>query len=102
MTDTRHHHCNLNIRYDQSDEQWNKLSNVYENMPGWIGYANGIPYWFGKEEQDVFVTASVEPSGLAFHAQLSDYEWEVWIEHFKSEATKALGYIVGEPEDGFL
>lgn len=102
MTDPIHHNCNLNIRYDQSAEKWSKVAILYERMPGWIGYANGIPYWFGQEEDDVFITASVEPSGLAFYAQMRDNDWKAWIESFKSLATEALGYAVGEPEDGFI
>ncbi|MEK4997321.1 hypothetical protein [Paenibacillus sp. FSL H7-0918] len=35
-------------------------------------YKNGIPYWFGQEDDDVFIVASVEPSGLSFYAQMSN------------------------------
>jgi len=94
--------CNLNIKYDLPDEEWSKISSLYERMPGWIGYKNGVPYWFGQENDDQFITASVEPSGLSFYAQLNESEWHAWIERFKTEATKVLGFDVGEPEDGFL
>ncbi|MNP77488.1 hypothetical protein D3C76_1749280 [compost metagenome] len=70
-------------------------------MPGWVGFKNGIPYWFGQEEDDIFITASVEPSGLSFDAQLNNSDWISWITMFKTEATIILGYDVGEPEDGF-
>jgi len=102
LTTKRSHNCNLNIWYYLPNEEWNKISKLYESMPGWIGYRNGVPYWFGQEEDDIFITASVEPSGLSFNAKLNNSDWFSWIERFKSEATKVLGFNVGEPEDGFL
>ncbi|WP_339240555.1 hypothetical protein MKX40_07620 [Paenibacillus sp. FSL R5-0517] len=96
------HHCNLNIRYDLPDEVWAKIAKVYERMPGWMGYNSGIPYWFGTEEDEVFIEASVEPSGLSFYAQMNSEDWTSWIESFKLEASKVLGFDVGEPEDGYV
>lgn len=93
------HNCNLNIRYDLPPEQWEKVAAIYEKMPGWIGYIEGIPYWFGEEGDAVSVSASVEPSGLFFYARMDAREWENWIEQFKAETTRALGFEVGEPED---
>ncbi len=29
-------------------------------------------------------------------------DWSSWMERFKLEATKELGFEVGEPEDGFI
>lgn len=37
MHNINSHNCNLNIRYDLPDEVWEKVSKVYESMPGWIG-----------------------------------------------------------------
>lgn len=102
MSDIHSQKCNLNIWYYLSDEVWDKVKNLYESMPGWIGFKNDIPYWFGEEDDDVFITASVEPSGLSFYAQMSDEDWRSWIGRFKLEATKALGFDVVEPEDGFM
>lgn len=93
--------CNLNIWYYLPKEVWNQVTTVYMSMPGWIGFKKGIPYWFGQEDDQVFITASLEPSGLSFYAQMSDDAWNSWIETFKLEATKVLGFAVGEPEDGF-
>ncbi|WP_245864231.1 hypothetical protein [Paenibacillus donghaensis] len=61
-----------------------------------------IPHWFEQEDDDVFIQASVEPSGLSFYTQMNKSDWDSWIERFKSEATKVLGFDVGEPEDGFM
>ncbi|ETT61693.1 hypothetical protein C173_26567 [Paenibacillus sp. FSL R7-277] len=95
------HNCNLNIGYYLPDEVWNRVAKLYERMPGWIGYIEGIPHWHGQEEDDVYIQASVEPSGLSFFARMNQSDWDSWIERFKSEATKGLGFEVGEPEDGF-
>ncbi|OWA37697.1 hypothetical protein B9G55_06525 [Saccharibacillus sp. O16] len=97
-----HHHCNLNIRYDLPHEQWEKVAEVYQAMPGWIGYMDNIPYWFGQEADEMTISASVEPSGLSLYARMEADEWKVWIETFKAKATQALGFEVGEPEDGFV
>ncbi|UQZ37545.1 hypothetical protein C2I18_15615 [Paenibacillus sp. PK3_47] len=96
------HNCNLNIWPDLPEEVWDKVADIYKRMPGWIGYTDGIPYWYGQEDNDVFIEASVEPSGLAFYAQMDKSEWDFWIGRFKAEATKVLGFEVGEPEDGFV
>ncbi|GKV54482.1 hypothetical protein NCCP2222_04290 [Sporosarcina sp. NCCP-2222] len=102
MSEIHSQKCNLNIWYYMPDEVWAKVAAIYERMPSWIGYTNGIPYWFGQEEDEVFIMASVEPSGLSFYAEMSDREWSSWIKRFKREATEALGFEVGEPEDGFV
>lgn len=33
---------------------------------------------------------------------MSNSDWSSWIERFKLEATKVLGFDVDEPEDGFM
>lgn len=94
--------CNLNIWYYMDEEIWNKVVKIYESMEGWLGFNEGIPYWFGHEEDDIFIQASVEPSGLAFYAQMESQKWLSWINRFKVEATNILGFEVGEPEDGYM
>jgi hypothetical protein len=101
MSEIRTYNCNLNIWYYLSESVWDKVSEVYMKMPGWLGFKEGIPRWFGEEDDPIFIEASVEPSGLAFYAHMKKDEWESWIENFKQEATKVLGFEVGEPEDGF-
>ena len=77
--------CNLNIRYDLPKEIWDKVPLVYEKMNGWIGFGkdgngeNGIPYWFSYNEEEKFILASVEPSGLQFSANMELNEWMEWI-----------------------
>lgn len=95
MNEITSHHCNLNIWAHLPDEVWNTVANIYERMPGWRGYIDGIPHWFGLEDEDVYIQASVEPSGLSFYAQMNQSDWDSWIGAFKSEATKVLGFEVG-------
>jgi adenylosuccinate synthase len=38
----------LNIPYDLSEQEWAKVSAVYESMDGWLGDKNG-PTWYGQE-----------------------------------------------------
>lgn len=100
------HECNLNIRYDLPQGTWNKVSEVYEQMPGWLGYGDGengesgIPYWFNYNTDEKSVLASVEPSGLQFIANMETEEWQEWKALIKQIASKTLGFKVGEIEEG--
>ena len=98
--------CNLNIRYDLPDELLDKLPLIYEYMTGWLGLGDkengqeGIPYWFSYNENEKFVLASLEPSGLMFIGKMDAEEWKEWIFEFKQKATQILGFKVGEIETG--
>lgn len=95
------HNHNLNIHYSAPALVWDKISRLYTEMPGWIGFSGGIPYWFGLEHEKRTISASVEPSGLQFYARLPGDEWDSWFSLFKQKASVILGYEAGEPEDGF-
>lgn len=101
MSNVNSFNCNLNIWYYLDDEVWDKVPSIYESMEGWLGFQNGIPYWFGYDEDEVYIEASIEPSGLSFYAQMEENQWIEWIGLFKLKATDILGFEVGEPEDGF-
>lgn len=73
--------------------------NFINKCLNWNGYIDGCPQWYGTDDR--VIEASAEPSGLQLYAKLSDEEWNRWFELFKQKATAALGYPVGEPEDGF-
>lgn len=98
--------CNLNIRYDLPKEVWDQLETVYNQMTGWIGFGkngkgeDGIPYWFGYDENEKHILASIEPSGLHFSANMEENEWNSWKSDFKKLATEILGFKVGEIEEG--
>ena len=93
------YNINLNIHYSAPQEVWDKLEKLYSEMPGWIGFYDGCVIWYGEGEK--LIEACVEPSGLQFFAKMEPAEWESWIALFKSKASVALGYEIGEPEDGF-
>ncbi|MCT4596524.1 MAG: hypothetical protein N4A50_01420 [Vallitalea sp.] len=95
------HNHNLNIHYSLLHETWDKISNLYSQMPGWINFINGIPYWFGTDEEQKSISASVEQGGLHFYSRMPNEEWEDWFNLFKEKATELLGFKVGEPEDEF-
>ena len=93
------HNHNLNIHYTAPNEVWDKLEELYTEMPYWNGYGDGCPRWYGIDGK--LIEVSVEPSGLQFYAELPQEEWEQWFALFKNRATVLLGFPVGEPEDGF-
>lgn len=93
-------HMNLNIRYDAPEEVWNKIPAIYEQLDGWMGFGNGIPYWFSFNENEKHIYASSEPGGLSFSGLMNDQEWSTWVKKIKYLATQTLGYKVGEIETG--
>lgn len=95
------HNHNLNIHYSSSKDTWEKLARLYSEMPGWSGFIDEIPQWYAQNDDERIITASVEPSGLQFYAELPQEEWDVWFDQFKCRASELLGFEVGEPEDGF-
>lgn len=93
------HNVNLNIHYSAPAEVWEKLQNIYREMPYWKSTPDGCPTW--ASEEGYYVEVSVEPSGLQFFAKMPQQEWDSWIAVFKEKATAILGYEIGEPEDGY-
>lgn len=99
---------NLNIRYDLPKETWDiVIPEIYKKLEGWIGFATeeieyrkGLPHWFGFDENQKHICASVEPSGLHFVGLMEDEEWEIWKKTIKQIATQKLGFKIGEIELG--
>lgn len=90
---------NLNIHYSAPQEVWDKVIKIYAEMPYWKGFVNGCPQWYGEDGK--LIEGSVEPSGLQLYAELPQEEWNEWLQLFRDKATAALGYSIGEPEDGY-
>lgn len=88
----------LNIHYSAPQEIWDKIDEVYQSMPYWLGYDNG-PRW--EDGNEIAVTASVEPGGLQIYGTMPDDIWMKWIKEFTDKLTEVLGYPIGEPEDGY-
>lgn len=91
------HDVNLNIHYTAPDEIWDKIGKVYRSMPYWDGSAD-YPRWTGP---DIDLWASVEPGGIQIAGTMPDELWENWYHALKEKLTAALGYEIGEPEEGY-
>ena len=80
----------LNLPDDLSDADWKKVYSVFEQMDGWIdGYDD--PYWFGTEDDERYIWASEEPSGLLLCGEIEDIIWIGWITVLCAKLTLALG-----------
>lgn len=90
---------NLNIHYSAPSETWDKIAKVYEEMPYWNGFCSGCPVW--RDNDGILIEGSVEPSGLQLYAEMPQDEWNKWLCSLKEKLTSALGYPIGEPEDGY-
>ena len=91
------HVINLNIHYSAPQPIWDKIGLVYESMPYWAGYKD-VPRWSGE---NVNLWASVEPSGIQIQGSMPEEVWNEWYCLLKKKLTEALGYEIGEPEDGY-
>jgi len=94
----------LNIRYDAPDEIWAKISFIYSQMPGWLGFAeDNMPYWYSNDNSGhkKTISASVEPGGLQLYGYMSTDEWSSWLSNFIKTATSELGFEVGDVRDGY-
>lgn len=91
------HDINLNIHYTAPRKIWDKINAVYKSMPYWEG-KDPYPHWIGP---DIEIWASVEPSGIQITGSMLDDIWESWYSLLKEQLSNALGYEIGEPEDGY-
>lgn len=91
------HDINLNIHFDAPNDIWEKIGKVYASMPYWNGNKS-LPQWTGK---DVDLWASVEPSGIQIAGTMPEEIWTEWYCVLKKKLTDALGYEIGEPEEGY-
>lgn len=90
---------NLNIHYTIPQELWVKVKEIFTQMPGWTGFENGCPKWYGDGGK--IIEGSLESSGLQLYAEMPQSEWDTWLQLFKDKVTVVLGYPIGEPEDGY-
>lgn len=94
---TVEHDINLNIHYSVPEELWQKIVDVFRNMPYWNENEN-FPNWTGD---GIDLYASVEPSGIQIAGTMPQDIWNKWFDTLKKALTEVLGYDIGEPEDGF-
>ena len=91
------HDITLNIHYSAPDEVWEAIGRVYQSMPYWAGNSQG-PAWKGPE---IDLWASVEPGGIQIAGAMPQDIWDSWYPELKAKLSAALGYEIGEPEDGY-
>ncbi len=85
----------FNIRHDMHEEDWKELIETYKLMPYWTGLKpDGSAYWFGDEEEDVYIKAHITFSGLVIEGNVPDPIWAKWILEFIDRASEALGYEI--------
>ncbi len=87
----------LNIHYSAPDEIRQKIGDVYRSMPYWAGNDQG-PRWIGE---GIDLWASVEPGGIQIAGVMPEEAWQEWYCRLKTALTDALGYEIGEPQDGY-
>ncbi len=92
------HDICLNIHYSAPDEVWEKIGSVYLSMPYWAENNIISPCWKGD---NIELFACAEPGGIQICGTMPEGIWEDWIKMLKSKLTQALGYEIGEPENGF-
>lgn len=91
------HDINLNIHYSAPEEVWKKISDVYSSMP-YCDENEDLPHWVGE---NIDLWASVEPGGIQISGSMPKDIWNEWYDTLKSKLTDALGYEIGEPEEGY-
>lgn len=91
------HDVNLNIHYSAPEEVWKKIDSVYRTMPYW-SEKEDCPRWIGD---DIDLWASVETSGIQIAGTMPEEIWDEWYGVLKCRLTEALGYDIGEPEEGY-
>jgi hypothetical protein len=91
------HRVTLNIRHEQSPEDWNAVTKVYKSMPGWFPTAD-LPRWYGTEDEAKYIWASVEPGGVVFEAMMAPKLWDAWLSELSRRLSSALGQHVHDTE----
>ena len=80
----------LNLPYDLSSNDWEKVALVYKDMDGWLGHSNQA-YWYGTEQDHQYIYASIEPSGLLISGKISEMMWIGWVTKLCAKLTHTLG-----------
>jgi hypothetical protein len=95
-----HNTITLSLPYDLTDDQWDVVAEVYRSMDGWIEPSEGdySPQWYGPEESERWIWASIEPSGLLLVGNLPVSHWIGWISVLCARLSIRLGIEVRDAE----
>ncbi len=88
----------LNVSYELPDDILRSITEIYQQMPGWREYKDGIPYWFGDDGDLQFLCASLEPSGLLIAGDLEHDCWNGWVSDLTFRLSRLLGFEVRDAE----
>jgi hypothetical protein len=90
----------LSLPYDLSPSQWAAAVDVFRGMDGWLGFnpADNTPQWYGRESDERYVWASVEPSGLLVEGNLDSDLWTGWLTVLCARLSLALGMEIRDAE----
>ena len=90
----------LPLPYDLTDERWTIVNEVFESMDGWLGVneRDNTPQWYGKDGDETYIWASVEPSGLLVEGNLPPDHWTSWISVLCARLSLKLGIEVRDAE----
>ena len=91
------HDVCLNIHYSAPKEIWERIDEVYRSMKYYCKGENCL-MWQG---QDIELYSSEEPGGIQISGEMPDEIWDRWYPELKAKLAEALGYEIGEPQDGF-
>lgn len=87
----------LNLPYDLSAEEWKKVTNVFEQLDGWMNHSEYM-CWYGTDDDEEYICASVEPSGLLLQGSVSDETWVGWVSKLCAKLSLALSREVYDAE----
>jgi hypothetical protein len=87
----------LNLPYDLPESDWEKVSDVYTQMAGWVENSE-YPSWYGTDQDEEYLCASVEPSGLVITGKVDEMIWIGWITVLCAKLTLALGMEIHDAE----
>lgn len=63
--------------YKFTEDDCVRLEAIYSQLPGYLADA-GYPYWFGQDEDGIYLWASPEPSGLQFCGRVNMKDFINW------------------------
>ncbi len=66
-------------------------------MDGWLENKD-LPYWYGTEEDNEYICASVEPSGLVINGKVNEMIWLGWVTKLCAKLSHALNREIYDAE----
>ena len=93
------HDVCLNIYWGAPREIQERIGSVYSSMPYW-DINSEYPRW-RCESKGIDLYGSAEPGGFQIAGDMPGDIWEEWYGTLKLRLTEALGYEIGEPQDGY-